>query len=127
MGEMSLKIFLAESQPKVRYGLRVLLEQQEGWKVTGEASDTKELLEKASADCPDLILVDWDLPGIPAEKLLPILRRKYPFSSVISLSRRHEHYRAAVDSGADASVSKTEPPNKLIKLIQELQAGEAHV
>ena len=53
--------------------LRVLLEQQPGWRVAGEAADAQSLLDMARRGCPDLVLADWELPGMPAPAAAPPL------------------------------------------------------
>jgi two-component system nitrate/nitrite response regulator NarL len=117
---VTIKICIADSQSRVRFGLRVLLEQQPGWQVIEEFSEARELLERMHRDCPDLVLLDWELPGMPAEKTLPLLRQACPGLRVIALSGGHELRQAALWAGADAFASKMEPPEKLLVLIREL-------
>jgi DNA-binding NarL/FixJ family response regulator len=121
-----MKIFIADSQSRVRYGLRVLLEQQPGWMVIGEAGDTQELLTQFSHHSPDLLLLDWELTGMPAAILLPRLRKAYPALKVISISGHDEFRHAALSAGSDSFVSKIESPEKLIALIHELYVYEIH-
>jgi len=97
-----------------------LLEQQFGWKVIGEAADTQELMEQIHYDRPDLVLHDWELPGMPAEVLLKTLRETYQGLRVISLSGHNELCQVALEAGADAFASKTEPPERLLVHIREL-------
>jgi len=73
-----MQILLADNQPKVRFGLRVLLERQPGLKVVGEAADAEELLAQMEAACPDLVLLGWGLPGL-AEADPSASRRGEPF------------------------------------------------
>ena len=115
-----MRICIADSQSRVRFGLRVLLEQQPGWKVIGEAADTQELLQQVCSNLPDLVLFDWELPGIPAAELLTRLRQLCPALRVIPMSGRHELRLAALEAGADAFASKTESPERLVALIREL-------
>ncbi|MEW5868727.1 MAG: response regulator transcription factor [Chloroflexota bacterium] len=117
---MALKICVADGQTRVRFGLRILLEQQPGWKVTGEVTDTKELLEKMNADCPDLVLLDWDLQGTPKQILLPNLRELHPGLLIVILSGRPEMQRVAMLAGADAFASKADSPEKLLNLIRDI-------
>ena len=100
--------------------MRILLEQQPGWQVAGEAADALELLTMLDHSKPDLVLIDWQLPGLSHRELLKLLRLAYPHLFLISLSGRSELRQAALAAGADMFVSKTEPPGKLIALIQEL-------
>lgn len=114
-----MRILLADSQPKVRFGLRVLLERQPGLKVAGEATNAEELLAQIEADCPDLVLLGWGLPGLAKADLLSALRRVCPNLFVIALSGRPELRRAALDAGADAFVYKCDPPERLLEAIAD--------
>jgi DNA-binding NarL/FixJ family response regulator len=58
--ESFMRILLADSQSRVRFALCSLLEEQSGLMVVGEATDCQELLAQAEADCPDLVVIDWD-------------------------------------------------------------------
>jgi len=120
-----MRICIADSQSRVRYGLRVLLEQQPGWKVIGEAADAQELLEQVCGNCPDLVLFDWELPGTPAAELLTRLRQLCPPLRVIPMSGRHELRQAALEAGAEAFASKTESPERLVTLIRELHRDKS--
>jgi DNA-binding NarL/FixJ family response regulator len=138
-----MRILLADSQPKVRFGLCVLLERQPGLKVMGEATNAEELLAQVEADCPDLVLLSWGLPGFakvapsagrrgepvaytepsrsePSKQgLLSALRRACPGLFVIILSGRPEVRRAALAAGADAFVCKCDPPERLLAAIAD--------
>lgn len=122
---MAIKICVADGQTRVRFGLRILLEQQPGWKVTGEVTDTKELLEKVNEDCPDLVLLDWDLHGTPKQILLPHLREIHPGLRIVVLSGRPEMQRIAMLAGADAFASKADSPEKLLSLIRDITCDTA--
>ena len=113
-----MRILLADDQPKVRFALRVLLKRQSGIQVVGEAIDAQDLLEQTARDCPDLILLGWELPGRSISELLPSLRSLCPSLSIIALSGRLEARQVALDGGADAFVSKSDPPDRLLAAIQ---------
>ncbi len=115
-----MKIFIADSQSRIRFGLRILLEQQPGWIVTGEFAGTDELIERARIEPPDLILLDWDRPARELEVQMKSLRELCPGILIVSLSGRYELRQAALDAGVDAFASKAEPPEKLIQLIRQL-------
>ena len=118
-----MQILLADDQPKVRFGLRVLLERQPGLKVVGEATNAEDLLAQTEADCPDLVLLAWELPGLAGGDLLSALRGVCPDSFVIVLSGRTEVRRAALDAGADAFVCKCDPPERLLSAIADCPCG----
>jgi DNA-binding NarL/FixJ family response regulator len=116
---MRMRVLLADDQPRVRFALCVLLEQQPGLKVVGEASDAQDLLAQAQVTRPDLVLLAWELPGLAAAGSLPALRRICPNLFVITLSGRPAARRAALAAGADAFVSKADPPERLLATIHD--------
>jgi DNA-binding NarL/FixJ family response regulator len=121
-----MKIYIADHQARIRYGMRVFLEQQPGWKVTEEIADTSSLLAQVDGDCPDLILLDWDLPGMPVERLLPALHQACPRLRVIVMSGQDGLRQIVMKAGGDAFVSKTEPPERLITMIQQIIEKPEH-
>jgi DNA-binding NarL/FixJ family response regulator len=112
-----MRILLADAQQKVRFALRVLLERQPDLEVLGEAVNAHELLDKTQDTCPDLVLLAWELPDLMAADLLPALRETCPDLAVIALSGRPEARQKALDAGADAFVSKSDPPERLLAAI----------
>lgn len=111
-------ILLAERRSEVRFALRVLLERQSGLEVVGEVVNTKDLLNKVEGECPDLVLLDWDLPGLLAGQTVATLRVFCPDLSVIVMSGRFEVKHAALAEGVDAFVHKTNPPDSLLAAIE---------
>ncbi len=114
-------IGIADPQARVRFSLRILLEQQPGWIIGGEAADCLELFGLLKILSPDLLLMDWDLPDLPAETLLRLLRAQRPMMRIIAMSGRQELGQAAMKAGADAFACKAESPEKLLNLIRDLQ------
>jgi DNA-binding NarL/FixJ family response regulator len=121
-----VRVLIADGQPKVRFALRKLLERQPGLEVVGEVVQARDLLTQAEASSPDLVLLSWELPGLAAVGSLSALREACPALSVIALSGRSEARRAALDAGADAFVSKTDPPERLLAAIGSCWAGSAN-
>lgn len=122
-----MRVFLADDQARVRSALRLLLEQERGLCVVGEAAEAEELLAQLKATRPDLMLLDWELPGLsltnsvgPGNHLLSVLHVFYPNLRVIALSGRPEARQAALAAGADAFVSKGDPPERLLTTLRTM-------
>lgn len=115
-----MSILLADDQPEVRRALTILLEQQSGLTVVGEAVDAHHLLLQIEITCPDMLLLDWELPGMPAPQLLSTLRATCPDLLIIALSVRPGARRAALTAGASAFVSKADPPDRLLAAIRRV-------
>jgi DNA-binding NarL/FixJ family response regulator len=126
MSGMVLNILIGDAQPRVRFGLRLLLEQQPGWRVVGEAEDAQALLDHVCRGCPDLVLLDWELPGMPAQDLLAVIRQGCPRLWVVLMSGRDELRHAALQAGADVFAYKADPPENLLRLIRELAAEKVN-
>ena len=122
MAASALNILIGDAQPRVRFGLRLLLEQQPGWRVAGEAVDAQALIKAVLSSCPDLVLLDWELPGMPARELLAVLRQACPHLGVIFMSGKDELRQAVLQAGADVFAYKADPPEKLLGLIRGLLA-----
>jgi DNA-binding NarL/FixJ family response regulator len=109
-----MRILVADDQATVRSALQLILEENPELDVVGEATEAGELLAQAEMACPDLVLLDWELPGSQAADLLSALRQHLPHLVVIALSGRPEARQSALDAGVDAFVSKGDPPERLL-------------
>ncbi len=116
-----MRIFLADDQPGVRFALRRLLERQPGLELAGEAACAADCLAQAQARSADLVLLDWELPGMSAG-LLRALRQACPGLAIIALSGWPEAGPAALAAGADTFVSKAEPAEQLLAAIAQIAA-----
>jgi DNA-binding NarL/FixJ family response regulator len=58
-----MRILLADDNQFVRRGVAGILAQQEEWELCGEASNSREAIEKTSELHQDLVLLDVSVPG----------------------------------------------------------------
>ena len=126
-----MRILIADDQERVRFALRVLLAQQPGVQVVGEAASGEALLAQAGAVAADLALVDWELPRLAGAGGLPGIHRSVPALQIVVLSSRPGVRQAALAAGGDAFVSKGEPPERLLTVIRRCggmtEPGGSHV
>ena len=120
-----MRILLADEEFNVRFALRTLLERQPGLEIVGEVDRSGELLSQAKTTCPDLVLLDWSFRGSAAADALFALRKVWANVTVIVLSGRPEARGAALSAGADAFISKTDPPEELLAAIRSVKRGKA--
>lgn len=109
-----MNILLADDQVRVRFALRVLLEQRPDWKVVGEASEAAELLAQASGRDLDLVLVDGELPGL-RDGDLERLRQRCPKVLIVVFG---DDDQPGIGLQADALASKANPPEELLDTLQ---------
>jgi DNA-binding NarL/FixJ family response regulator len=120
-----MRVLIADRHAATRSALRILLKEEPGLNVVGEAADGQELLAQLDATRPDIVVLDWELPGKPAAILVPALHITDGRPSVVILGGRPELAQAALAAGADAFVSKGDPPQRLLETIHaiELEGG----
>jgi DNA-binding NarL/FixJ family response regulator len=119
MSEVNMtRVMLADDQKSVRMGLRLLLEEEGSIEITGEAYNAGSLLTSAASNCPNLVLLDWGLPGMEPDQLVRTLRRICPDVEIIVLSGQSGVKGEALQAGADYFVSKATPPENLLRKIR---------
>lgn len=114
-----MRIIIADRRPSVRSALRMVLEHDVACESITEATDTAEILDALPLG-PDLLLLEWDLPGLPSVELVGRLRAEQPELSIVALS---DHLRAkgeAFRSGANCFINTTEPPPNFLELLHSL-------
>jgi DNA-binding NarL/FixJ family response regulator len=109
-----MRILLADDQAHLRSSLQMLLKQEQEMTVVGQVSEATELVIQIGMTHPDLVLLDWELPGLPDIGSMSGLHGINPNLRVIVLSGRPEIRREALAAGADAFVSKADPPERLL-------------
>jgi len=107
-------IFLVENDINVKNALCLLIEHQANLQVIGTADHTSCILAEVCKQKPDVVLVDWYLPGIDIKRLFRGMRRCCPTVLIIGTSVRPENESIAMKLGADAFLLKQLPPDQFI-------------
>ncbi len=115
-----MRILLTDERPQTCAALRRFLEREPELSVVGEAIRGADLLAQVKKTHPDLVLLDWELPGPPAADVLSALREfDYPLK-VVALGKSKEMCRAALAAGVDASANKQEPQEWLLDTLRKV-------
>jgi len=111
-------IFLADGENHVRAALSLLIKYQPEMLIAGEAENAENLLAQVCANPPNIILLDWKLPGIRPQKLVQTLRTFCVKTQIVVISVKPEHEKAAKELGLDGFISKQLPPEQFIDALQ---------
>lgn len=117
-----VRVLLADDQDKVRSALRLLIEQELAFNVVGEAGAADELLRGILKNYPQVVLLDWELPGLPDQHKLDSMRLIDPELKIIALSGQPEARKMALAEGVDIFVSKSDPPDGVLKALYFVHA-----
>lgn len=114
------RILLADDNPGLRSALRLLLETRLEFELIVEARDMEHVLAQVEDSRPDIIILDWELPGRPTRERVSVLRTLVPNLKVIAFSVRPESRQTAFAEGAETFISKNEPPTLILDKIQRI-------
>jgi len=123
-----IRVLLADDQPLVRTGFRMILEVEDDIEVVGEASDGADAVRQAATLRPDVVIMDIRMPvqdGIAATALIAAAGT----SRVLILTTFHldENVVGALQAGASGFLLKDTDAAKLVEAIRIVRAGEAIV
>lgn len=119
------RVMLADDHAIVREGYRSLLQKQDHLRVVAEAADGAEAYRVYKEARPDLVIMDVSMPGIGGVEAIRRIRQ-WDGSARILVFTMHQSAAYAVQAikaGARGFVTKSSPPDALLRAIGEVMAG----
>jgi DNA-binding NarL/FixJ family response regulator len=120
-----IRVLIVDDHPALRTGVWSMLRVEPGFQPAGAVSDADHAVEHATAVRPDVILVDYRLPGDNGLLLCHRLQGLADKPRVLVYSAYPEAELAvpALLAGADGVVSKAAPPDVLVEAIRNVYRG----
>ena len=125
---MTLSIAIADDQPLVRAGLRMIIEAAAEMQVVAEASDGREAIDAARRAHPDVMLMDVRMPvldGIEATRQITSSSNQHPRVVILTTFDLDEYVYGALQAGASGFLLKDVSPEQLIDGIRTVAGGES--
>lgn len=121
-----MKIVLIDDHQIFRLGLRSLLEAEADIEIVGEAENGNQGLDVVNKTNPDVVVLDYSMPGISGLELLTSIKRAHPDVRVILLtaSKSESVLSEALKSGADGVILKQDTSNQLVQAVETVFKGE---
>ena len=116
-------ILVADDEMIVRAAFRFMLERKLDNVRVRCANHADMLLKAVDEYCPEIVILDWELPGERPLPLINRLRDLCPDATIVITSTHPHAENPAIRSGADQVVNKGEPPDALIAYLQERAAA----
>jgi DNA-binding NarL/FixJ family response regulator len=119
----ALRILIVDDQERVRQGVRMLLQTQQGWIICGEAANGRQGVERAKELRPDVILMDVTMPELDGLAATRQITQEDPESHIIVLTQYDSETirSAALSAGASAYVLKSRPQD-IVLAIQAIRS-----
>jgi DNA-binding NarL/FixJ family response regulator len=124
---MTIRVVLADDQPLVRAGLRVLITDTPDLTVVGEAGNGAEAVETVRELRPDVVVMDIRMPGTDGiEATRTIMTLAVPTAVLILTTfDDDDHVYAALRAGASGFLVKDMALEDILAAIRVVAAGEA--
>ena len=127
---MSIRVLLVDDQELVRTGFRMVLADEDGIEVVGEAANGREAIAAAERHRPDVVVMDIRMPvmdGIEATRRLAAAEQDAvgPRILVLTTFDADEHVVDAIRSGASGFLLKDVTPADFVAAIRIVAAGDA--
>jgi len=124
---MAVSIVIFEDNDQLRDSLVSLLELTQQYEVLAARPDCSEVKELVESLCPDVVLMDIDMPGMDGIEAVRQIRQVDKNVQVIMLTVFDDngHVYDALSAGANGYLLKKYISDKLVHSIQEVLAGGA--
>jgi DNA-binding NarL/FixJ family response regulator len=126
---MTVRVLLADDQPLLRAGFKVLIDSQPDLQVVGEASDGREAVEVAKATQADVVLMDIRMPGTDGLAATRLITEDEDLAGVrvliLTTFEIDEYVFQALRCGASGFIGKSAQADELLAAIRVISRGEA--
>lgn len=109
----------------MRRGLRLLLENEPGFSVVGEAADGQEAIKQAAATIPDVAVLDVGMPNLNGTEAAQRINEAQPQVAIVILSMHSDegYVLRALRAGAKGYLLKDSAEGDLIEAIRAVSEG----
>jgi two-component system, NarL family, response regulator NreC len=122
-----IRILLADDHQLMRSGLRLLIEQQPGLTVVGEAGDGREVVSLAKSLKPDVVVMDISMPNLNGIEATHQITQSQPEIAVVILSMHSDesYVLRVLKAGAKGYLLKDSAEADLIKAVHAVAGGKS--
>ena len=124
----AIRVLLVEDNEVYRSTLELLLPGRAGIEIVGSVRDGREAAAVAEGLDPDVVLMDFRLPGLDGAQATAAVRARAPRAAIVCLTAEAtpEEREAVLAAGAVGFVEKGRPTEELVAAIQSAnERGEA--
>jgi DNA-binding NarL/FixJ family response regulator len=126
---MTIRVILADDQPLIRAGLRMLIEQTPGIDVAGEAGTGAEAVRLARDTGPDVVVMDIRMPGMDGIEATQLITAGDTHARVLVLTTfdDDDYVYGALRAGASGFLVKDMALEDILTAIRVVAAGDAMI
>ncbi len=119
---MAIRVLVADDNTLIRKQIRGIIESDVELKVCAEAANGLEAVEKAQESCPDVAVIDFQMPVMDGLKAIRRIKRLMPLLPILlfTLNSSPQLEWESRQAGADAVLQKGEGSTRLSGVIHSL-------
>ncbi|MFY7826783.1 MAG: response regulator [Flectobacillus sp.] len=123
-----IKVLLADDHDVVRKGMKMLLEDEEGILVIGEAADGAEAIDKVKILMPDVVILDLTMPKMTGIEAAAVISQEYPSVKILifSMHNNREYIINSVENGASGYLLKDTGKDELLRALTVVSEGRKY-
>lgn len=120
-----IKIVIVEDNSTIRNGLKLLIDETEGYKCIGDYESCEDMLNNLHSLTPDVLLMDIGLPGISGIEGTRRVKETYPNLTILILTVYEDNHLIfdALKAGASGFLIKKTPSTRLLEAIKDAFNG----
>jgi len=124
-----IRVVLADDHTMVREALARVLDEDSGIDIVGEAHDGAEAARAVRASAPDVLVLDYSMPGHDAPRAIQQLRAEHADLKILVLTvHENIHYAMRVlESGAQGYLIKSGAADELVEAIKTVYEGRIYL
>ena len=118
-----MKIMIVDDEPKIRRGMKTLLEEQDGFEVIGIYDNAMSSLSDMAEKQPNVLITEIKMPEYSGLDLIEKIREKDKNLYIIILSGygSFKYAQRAIRSGVYRYLTKPTNPRELISVLREIE------
>ncbi len=126
-GRRPTSVILVDDQPLLRKGFRMVLEEEAGIVVLGEASDGASAVDLVARCHPDVVVMDVRMPGMDGIEATRAIVAAEPRSRILILTTfdLDEYAFGALRLGASGFILKDVLPSEFVRAVRSVADGDA--
>lgn len=127
MPDTPVRVLVADDEPLVRSGLRLILDAEPDLQVVGEAGDGAQAVELARSLRPDVVCMDVRMPGVDGLRATElVLRLPDPPRVLVVTTFEHDGYVLdALTVGASGFLLKRAGADEMVQAVRTVAVGQS--
>lgn len=121
-----IRVLVVEDHQMFADAIELLLATMDGVVYMGSVTTGEEALERCRAACPDVVLMDIDLPGMNGIEATPRILEVCPEARIVAITALQPDQVLAqvIEAGACGFVPKTQAADHLVEVVRRAAVGE---